>query len=105
MMTMVMTNHVTNDRIDRMMAIAEHIGWGVELISVLDANNPSHILTLTSTGVLLIKSHTGHLITAYVPSAGKVRVMYSWLGLDHVPQAVYVRLQKSIKIMKKVGFY
>ena len=105
MMTMAMSAHVTNDRIDRMVAIAQHIGWGVEMVSVVDAADPTCIFVLTSTGVLLIKSLTGRLITAYVPTMAKVKAMYSWMGYDHVPEVVSVRLRKSLKIMKKVGFY
>ena len=105
MMTAHMTRHVTEDRLDRVMAIAQHVGWGTELVSVTDQNSPDHLLVLTSTGVLLVKSHKGHLITAYVPTVGKVRAIYTTMGYDHIPDPVYFRLQKSIKIMKKMGCY
>ena len=41
----------------------------------------------------------------YVPTMAKVKAMYSWMGYDHVTEAVSIRLKKSLKIMKKVGFY
>ena len=105
MMTAHMTYHVTEERLDRVMAIAQHIGWGTELVSVTDQQSLNHVLILTSTGVLLVKSHKGHLITAYVPTMGKVRAIYATLGYDHIPDPVYFRLQKSIKMMKKMGYY
>ena len=105
MMTAHMTHHVTEERLDRIMAIAQHIGWGTELVSVTDKDSPDHVLVLTSTSVLLIKSHNGHLVTAFVPTVGRVRAIYAMLGYDHVPDPVYYRLQKSIKMMKKMGYY
>lgn len=105
MMTARMTYHVTEERLDRVMAIAQYVGWGTELVSVADSQNPRHVLVLTSTGVLLVKSRQGHLITAYVPTVGKVRAIYTTMGYDHIPDPVYFRLQKSIKMMKKMGYY
>ena len=105
MMTAKMTYHVANDRLDRVMIIAQHIGWGTELVCVPDSRDSEHLLVLTSTGVLLVKSRKGHLVTAYVPTVGKVRAIYSSMGYDHVPDGVFFRLQKSIKVMKKMGYY
>lgn len=102
MMKMTMTAHVVNDRMDRVLAIAQHVGWGTEMICVHEAHK---LEVLTTTGVLLVKSMDNKLITAYVPSIDKVRVMYSILGYDHIPTNVCHRVKKSIKAMKQVGLY
>ena len=104
MMTAMMTRHVAVDRLDRVLAIAQHIGWGTELVSIADPRDEGHMLVLTSTGVLLVKSYEGHLVTAFVPGIDKVRVIYAQLGYDHVPNGIYYRVQKSIKMMRKLGF-
>lgn len=79
---MMTVNHVTAhariDRINRIAFIAEHIGWGKEVLRVNDRCDPNNIiLILTSTGVVLVKErHTDTLITAYVATIQRVDAFY-----------------------------
>jgi hypothetical protein len=72
------TAHVMIDRIDRVTFIAEHIGWGKEVLRVNDRHDPNNIiLVLTSTGVVLVKErHTDTLITAYVATVQRADAFY-----------------------------
>lgn len=73
-----LTAHAKIDRIDRITFIAEHIGWGKEILRMNERRNPNNIvLILTSTGVVLVKErHTDTLITAYVATVQKIDAFY-----------------------------
>ena len=72
------TAHAKFDRLDRITFIAEHIGWGKEVLRVNDRYDPNNIiLVLTSTGVVLVKErHTDTLITAYVATVQRADAFY-----------------------------
>ena len=89
---MMTVNHVTThariDRIDRITFIAEHIGWGKEVLRVNARYDPNNIvLILTSTGVVLVKErHTDTLITAYVATIQKADAFYWQVKQKPVPE-------------------
>lgn len=103
MMKMMMSAHVVEDRMERVMAIAQHIGWGVELVSVEDRQHPNRQLVITTTGVLLVRGIGNKLITAYVPNVEKLAAIYHLAGYGRVPTNMYARVKKNLQIMKRMG--
>lgn len=93
-MKITMTNHVLNDRMERMLYIAEHIGWGEVIAEV--AVEDGRRWCLTSTGVILIKPiHEEVLITAYVASIPQIKFFYTQLGYARVPTFMENKIHKN----------
>lgn len=96
--------HVVNDHMDRMLIIAQTIGWGEIRDELADPRDPDKLMCFTSTGVMLVKSRcTGKLITAYVPELKKVYAIFVNNGYEHVPHYLYQKVQKNYALMKKMG--
>jgi len=96
-MKMIMTKHVVNDRMDRMLMIAEHIGWGEPVIEYQDFGR-DNICVITSTGVMLIKSMDGRrLITAYVATIDQIMIVCRRCGYARVPAPLYAVAVKNQK--------
>lgn len=95
-MKIQMTQHVLNDRMERMLYIAEHIGWGEVIMEV--ENTATTCMCLTSTGVMLVKN-LGHdtLITAYLPNHNDLMYMCKALGYNRIPIIVENKMRKNHK--------
>lgn len=100
----VVSKHMAEDRMDRVLAIAQHIGWGEVMLEVIDCNNASHILCFTTTGVMLVKGRsTGKLVTAYVPTPDKVFAVLTNSGYSSVPNYLLRKVKQNYAIMRKLG--
>lgn len=72
MTEIIMTAHVTDDRMDRMVKIATTIGFGKPIVQKFQRNG--NRAQLTTTGVILIKAPDEEvLITAFVGNTNKVK--------------------------------
>ena len=97
---MTLSYHCTEERAERLVFIAEHIGWG-EVVLEVPSNGRRECLT--DTGVLLVKAMKEEfLITAYVPSIDKACAIYQSIGLKF-PQSMAKAIKHFIKIIKKRG--
>jgi len=95
-MKMQMTQHVLNDRMERMLYIAEHVGWGEVIMEV--ENSATTCMCLTSTGVVLVKNlHRDTLITAYLPNRNDLIYMCRALGYSRIPTVVENKMRKNHK--------
>lgn len=93
-MKITMTKHVVNDRMERMMYIAQNIGWGEILVEVQSSNDTR--MCLTSTGVVLIKPlYEERLVTAYVANINDVTWLYRSIGCTRVPSFMFTKVQKN----------
>ena len=93
-MRMIMTNHVLNDRMERMLYIAEHIGWGEVVGEVVGEDNRRWCMT--STGVVLIKPRNQEvLITAYVATFPEMQCFYNKLGYSRIPSFMANKAMKN----------
>jgi len=66
--TTCMSAHAIIDRADRIRNIENSVGWGTEIVTAPDKKNRDATATLTSTGVIIIRSLDGMIITAWVAS-------------------------------------
>lgn len=100
------SQHAVVDRIDRLMVIAERIGWGEVIMETVDENDSDHMLCLTSTGVLIVKGITKNaLITAYVPTFEKLYSVCQLCHREFIPTTLVHRHKKSVAIMRAYGMY
>lgn len=93
------SNHVAHDRMDRVLLIAQKIGWGEVVLEMPDHDFIDRFISLTTTGILLVKGANGTLITAYPASIDLVKVMYHYHGYERIPDYLYNRVIKNKKIM------
>ncbi len=98
MMTMNMTAHAVNDRLDRLVACVETLGLGKILLETNDQydNNKGVVQQITATGIILIvEKKTNTLITGYMAQPHQVYAMYHRAGYNKVPPKIYARVQKN----------
>ena len=89
-MMIKMSEHATNDRIERLAYIATEIGIGEPVVSYLDETT-YRLAILTDTGVVVIKdSYTEELVTAYVASLDRACAMWHRVhGTTQMPNSLY----------------
>ena len=81
-----MSAHVIVDREARINMIERTIGWGTEIITAPDKKGRDATATLTSTGVIIIRSFDGMIITAWVASVPQaLAVWIRGTGNNHLP--------------------
>lgn len=62
------SNHVVVDRAARIAIIEKCCGWGKQIVSAPDKMGKDVNAILTTTGVIIIKSFDGMMITAWIAS-------------------------------------
>lgn len=92
---MKMSKHVTTDRMNRMLYIAQYVGWGEQVLEI--ELSQSHCrYCLTDTGVILVKQlHEDFVITAFVGNMDKVIMMYRTAGYPQIPAYIYNKVVKN----------
>lgn len=100
---MKMTAHVITERMDRMVAIATHIGWGEIIVEVSDSIRRT---CLTSTGVIFIKDlHEEVLVTAYPATFKQAHgIYYQAYGDGRMPDYLVSRIKKNNQNRKRYGW-
>lgn len=99
---MKLSQHVQNDRLDRLAYIAEHVGWGTELYQWHDTVNNT-FTCMTSTGVMLIRSgyDREYLVTAYLADREQMYFFFRACGYTQVPPNMERMLRKNRVHIKK----
>lgn len=81
-----MSAHVIIDRAARIAHIENSVGWGNAVVIAPDKKERDATATLTSTGVIVIKSLDGIIITAWVASVAQAVSVWSRAkGNTHLP--------------------
>lgn len=97
---MILTNHIINDRMERIVYIAKKVGWGETIVTYTDTTRQVKIC-LTSTGVILIKNASiDRLVTAYVANIDDVKWIYTVMGYERIPERVYNKTMKNRKHLR-----
>lgn len=103
MKKVIVTNHVAEERMERMLFIAEHVGWGEVWVKWYNPTT-DHMECLTTTGVLLIKSRDEKiLVTAYLCSVDKANAVCLSAGKTLVSW-IATKIHKNEKIKKKYRY-
>ena len=99
----MMTYHAACERLDRLTLIATHIGWGEVILEYVDYEHQACI-SLTNTGILIVKSYDGSsIVTAYPVRPLKLVSIYKAQGYTHAPQYLFEKAAKNEQIMRKYG--
>lgn len=71
-----MSAHAINDRKNRFEVIENTIGWGQPIAMVPDREDPTATNTLTSTGVLVVRSNDNTIVTAWIANVQQASAIY-----------------------------
>lgn len=94
--------HVTNDRENRWIGCATRIGWTEFVLEIKDtAHHNGTTKYLTDTGIIIIRdTASGRVVTGYMATLAQVKAMYSAIGRDRMPEAMYKRVMRNNKVHK-----
>lgn len=97
---MKVTIHAAVERIDRIVYIAQNIGWGEGIaVEVLREDRGTREY-LTDSGVLIVKDMNDDIfVTAYVPSYEKTISLYKMAG-KRMPSYIAAKVKKNQKYAK-----
>lgn len=102
-----MTNHIKEERLDRLTYIALNVGFGNVILEHIREEDGRRDC-LTDTGVLMIKAaHEEILITAFVANIDKVTAIYHKCGYTSVPaniRKVVLKNEKHNKMQNIVRY-
>jgi hypothetical protein len=94
----IVTNHLSEDRIDRAVFIATTIGFGEIIHKVKKANKEGkeRCYCITNTGVIIVKTPDEKVvITMYI--AGKKQTSELFNGKDNVPSSLWTTVCSNEK--------
>lgn len=93
-----MTYHAQVERIDRLTACIQHLGFN-EIIKVQESNRHGRNVTrqLTDTGIILVVGEDGQLITGFMGTVAQVASMY---GDARPPQHIINKAKKNVQKYK-----
>ena len=86
MKKMKFSEHILNERMERVVAIAMAVGMGEVVLSVPD-KHPNRTASLTSTGVVLITADSGVVVTMYLATYEQIDKMYH-VAEKEIPKAI-----------------
>ena len=100
MMKMEMTKHATNDRIDRMVYIAQTIGFGEKIVCEGFRRDKGTRQCITENGILIVKMpYEEKMVTAYIPTLEQAGMIYKSAGL-RMPDWIVRKIKKNQKYAK-----
>lgn len=86
------SDHLLNDRSDRLTRIALNCGFGEEVKKVRGKNG--HILTLTTTGVIFVMSKDEKvIITAYTATMPQVQAIF--YNGQEIPRSIKCQVERN----------
>lgn len=100
MLRFEMSNHVKEDRMERLAAIATNIGFGDTIVMSAMSTREGYTtrMNLSDTGVMFITNASGkRLVTAYVPHLDEVCVLEKLAG-SKLTTKMWAKIHKNQKI-------
>lgn len=96
MITMTMSNHAINDRLDRLASCIELLGMSKFILEVKSHKDPTAVMCLTSTGIIFIlNKDTRKVVTGFMATPERVYALYKNAGYEKVPSKIYNRVLKN----------
>ena len=91
-----LTYHASEERIDRLATIIEHLSVGKVILETSDPRYKGTIRCLTSTGIIFVKSRRDNrIITGYMANMDQLHAMYYSIGRRQIPPKIFNRVQKN----------
>lgn len=100
MKKMKFSEHILNERMERVVAIAMAIGMGEVVLSVPD-KHPNRTASLTSTGVVLITADSGVVVTMYLATYEQIDKMYH-VAEKEIPKAIKKVVENNRKKHREI---
>lgn len=98
--------HVVIDRQVRFNIIENTVGWGTPLVEAPDKKEQDATATLTSTGVIIIMSNDGMIITAWIASVRQAVAVYARAtGNTKLPRQLWnmVNYNNNTEVWNKIA--
>jgi hypothetical protein len=94
MTTFKMTYHASVERIDRLTACIQYLGFNEFVCEMPDPMNPGTAYCVTDTGIIIIKAiATNTIITGYMATPKRIAAIFK----GNTPPALYKRVVKNNK--------
>ena len=100
MKKMKFSEHILNERMERVVAIAMAVGMGEVVLSIPD-KHPNRTASLTSTGVMLITADNGVVVTMYLATYEQIDKMYH-VAEKEIPKAIKKVVENNRKKHKEI---
>ena len=100
MMKLKLSEHITNDRQNRAVAIVMAVGMGEVVLSIPD-KHPNRMVSITSTGVVLITADSGVVVTMYLATYEQVDKMYH-VAEKEIPKVIKKVVENNRKKHKEI---
>ena len=100
MKKMKFSEHILNERMERVVAIAMAVGMGEVVLSVPD-KHPNRMASLTSTGVVLITADSGVVVTMYLATYEQIDKMYH-VAEKEIPKAIKKVVENNRKKHREI---
>lgn len=100
MKKMKFSEHILNERMERVVAIAMAVGMGEVVLTIPD-KEPHRMASLTSTGVVFITAENGIVVTIYLATIPQVDKMYHVAGKE-MPKAIRQVVKNNAKKHKEI---
>jgi hypothetical protein len=100
MKKMKFSEHILNERMERVVAIAMAVGMGEVVLTVPD-KEPHRVASLTSTGVVFITAENGTVVTIYLATYPQVDKLYHVAGKE-IPKAIKQVVKNNAKKHKEI---
>ena len=100
MMKLKLSEHITNDRQNRAVAIVMAVGMGEVVLSIPD-KHPNRTASLTSTGVVFITAENGTIVTIYLATIPQADKLYHVAGKE-MPKVIKQVVKNNAKKHKEI---
>ena len=100
MKKMKFSEHILNERMERVVAIAMAVGMGEVVLTVPD-KEPHRVASLTSTGVVFITAENKTIVTTYLATIPQADKLYHVAGKE-MPKAIKQVVKNNAKKHKEI---
>jgi hypothetical protein len=88
-----MSAHLIIDRKDRIAVIEKTVGWGKPVAEIKNIKNTNTTITLTDTGVIVVRDNENMILTAWVASISRAIAIYrTAYGQKKMPESLWLTL-------------
>ena len=101
-----MSAHVTVDRATRVEIIEKTVGFGEPIAETINRHSPDSTITLTTTGVIVVMSNDGTIITTWIAGVAQAISVYRQAtGQKNLPKALWaiVNYNNNTAIWQKMA--
>lgn len=94
----IVSNHLTEERANRLALLQEYLGYSDRvMVEVLDKRNTARIRLLSTGIILVLDIYDDFVITAYAATFNQASAIYYQAGKNRLPQQLVKRINKNME--------